>query len=280
MSQGKFESPSPSPMSFGQMQNIGMNIVETFCSVLSMPVEIILRPWYGTRYFPVPVIFFSAFLMLLLPTFSAVATAATSMIPFVRFQPPMGLFDIGSLSKLYFLLAVVHGIRCYRRMIDMSREQNSEFEGPPLPFFHLIPGSGSFWFTRIVLEPVFVFVATTLLAGIFIFQPGLATYLHIAALAMAMKAFIGWFRVWEYLRQIMDMRFAAPIIAKLVENQATQDDLAPLHLASFPKNLSPEIRQAAVSHIARVFSPGAIPNTPDLSSGTNSNIGGPHGNNS
>ena len=65
-------------MSFGQMQNIGMNIVETFCSVLSMPVEIILRPWYGTRYFPVPVIFFSAFLMLLLPTFSAVATAATS----------------------------------------------------------------------------------------------------------------------------------------------------------------------------------------------------------
>ena len=168
----------------------------------------------------------------------------------------MGLFSIGSLSKLYFLLSFVHGIRLYRRMIDMSREQNSEFEGPPLPFFHLLPGSGSFWFTRIVLEPAVVFVAATLLEGIFIFQSGLSTYLHFAALALAMKNFIGWYKAWEYLRQLMDMRFAAPIIAKLVENQATEDDLAPIHLASFPKNLSPDIRQAAVSHIARVVLAG------------------------
>jgi hypothetical protein len=52
----------------------------------------------------------------------------------------------------------------------------------------------------------------------------------------------------------MDARFAGPIIAKLVENRATEEDLATVHLASFPKNLSPDLREAAVSHIARAYS--------------------------
>jgi len=50
------------------------------------------------------------------------------------------------------------------------------------------------------------------------------------------------------------MRFAGPTIAKLSENQATDEDLATIHLASFPKNLSTDLREAAVSHIARAFS--------------------------
>jgi integrase len=35
-----------------QLQNIAMNIVEVFCSIICLPVEIILRPQYGTRYYP------------------------------------------------------------------------------------------------------------------------------------------------------------------------------------------------------------------------------------
>jgi hypothetical protein len=34
-----------------------------------MPVETLLRPWYGTRYYPPPVVFFSAVLMILIPAF-------------------------------------------------------------------------------------------------------------------------------------------------------------------------------------------------------------------
>ena len=86
-------------------------------------------------------------------------------------------------------------------------------------------------------------------------QSGLGAYLHFAALTLAMKNFISWFRTWEYLRKILDMRNVAPAISKLVENKATEEDLAPMHLASFPKNLDPEIRQAAASHIARLYSP-------------------------
>lgn len=270
---------SAAPMNIDQLQNMAMNVVENVCSVVCMPVEVILRPQYGTRYFPVPVIFFSALMMIMMPLFSAVAIGLTRMIPFVRVQLPMGMFDIGSLSKLYFILAVVHGIRLYRRMIHMELEQNSEFEGPPLPFFRLIPWSRSFWCTRIVLEPAFVFIAAIILGNMFIFQAGLVFYLHFAALALAMKNFIGWYKAWAYLRQLMDMRFAAPIIAKLVENQATEDDLAPIHLASFPKNLSPDMRQTAVSHIARQFSPDGetpAPAAPVHASGPNSNDGGNH----
>lgn len=52
----------------------------------------------------------------------------------------------------------------------------------------------------------------------------------------------------------MDARFAGPIVAALAENRETEEDLASIHLASFPKDLAPDIRKAAVSHIARIFS--------------------------
>jgi hypothetical protein len=58
---------------------------------------------------------------------------------------------------------------------------------------------------------------------------------------------------WQFIRELMDMRFAGPIIAALAENRETEEQLASIHLASFPKDLSPEIRKAAVSHIARAF---------------------------
>jgi len=136
----------------------------------------------------------------------------------------------------------------------MELENHSEYEGPPLPFLNLIPGSRSFWFTRIVIEPVFVFIAASLLEGARIFQSGLATYLHLAALMLAMKNFIGWYRAWEYIRKILDIRYISPIITKLVENRVTEAELAPIHFAGFPQNIAPDLRQAAASHIARVFS--------------------------
>src|SRR6202034_4038128 len=100
---------------------------------------------------------------------------------FCRNTTPAGLFGVGSLSKLYFLLSFVHGFRLWRRILDMSREERSTYEGPPLPFFALLPKSDSFWFSRIVLEPVFVLVTATVLGRIFIFQSGLTLYLQIAA---------------------------------------------------------------------------------------------------
>lgn len=70
-----------------------------------------------------------------------------------------------------------------------------------------------------------------------------------------MKNFVSWFLTWEYLRRIFDIRNLAPLLAKLVDGTATQEDLAPVHLASFPKNLDPKLRQAAALHIAHALAP-------------------------
>jgi hypothetical protein len=149
---------------------------------------------------------------------------------------------------------VLHGFRIWRRMIHPGLEPHSEYEGPALPFVNLIPGSGSFWLTRIVIEPLFVFIGSTILAGLQIFQPGLVTYLHLAALLLAMKNFIGWYRMWEYIRKLMDARVVGPIVAKLLDNKTTESELATIHLAGLPNNIAADLRQAAASPIAWAFS--------------------------
>jgi hypothetical protein len=253
MQQQPYPQQQNGGMNVEQLQQTALNVIEALCGIICMPVEIILRPQYGTRYFPVPVVFFSAVLMILLPAFSAMATGVTRMIPFARVSAPVGLFGIGSLAKLYFFLSFFHGIRLWRRMIHMELEAHSQFEGPPLPFFRLIPKS--WWFTRIVLEPAFVFVVSTILTNMLIFQSGLSVYLHIAALALLMKSFIRWFREWEFLRNLLDLENAAPIVSKLLHGETTtQEERSQVHLAGFPKHVEPRIKQAALQRIANLFS--------------------------
>ena len=237
------------------LQNNALNAVDAICSVVAQPVEYILRPWSGTRFYPIPVTAAAAALMLFLPLIMAGINGIMNMIPFSHPQPAMGMFDIGSLAKLYFLLSAAHGYRLWKRMLHMETELHSEFEGPALPIFSVLPKGHSFWFVRIIWEPALVLLLSILLQDLFIIQSSLGLYLKFAALALGMKSFINWFRAWEYLRKLLDMRNAAPAIAKLVDNSATEEDLAPIHLASFPKNISPEVRQAAATQIARAYSP-------------------------
>jgi hypothetical protein len=190
----------------------------------------------------------------LLPAFSAFATGAARMIHLGGTAPPDALFDIGSLSKLYFLLSFAHGVRIWRRVIHPETEEHSQFEGPPLPLFRLIPKGSSFWFCRLILEPVAVFIAATVLTNAFVFSSGLNTYLHIAALCLLMKNFCAWYREWEYLREMLDMKNAAPLVAKLINDQASDSELSQIHVARLPKNIAPEFRESVVSRIADKFS--------------------------
>jgi len=237
------------------LQNNALEFVYAFCSVVSQPVEILLRPQYGTRYFAVPVTFFSSAMMVILPAIIMLFSNFMHMIPLLNVPAPIGMFGLADFAKVFFLASSVHGVRLYLRMIHMEREQHSEYEGPALPFFQLLPKGKSFWFTRIVLEPAFVFVLSIVLADLFIAQTDLVLYLRFAALALLMKNFIAWFRAWEYLRRLLDTRISAPLINKLINNEASEEELATIHLASFPKNIEPEIRQAALTQIARAYSP-------------------------
>jgi hypothetical protein len=225
------QSPQPT---LEQQQRIAMNVAENVCSIFAMPVEMILRPFYGTRYFPAVISFLALVWMLFVTAILSTVSGVEHMIPFAHVAPPQGLFGIGDLAELFFLLFAAHSVRLWWLMIHPEREDISDFEGPPLPFFRLLPKSRSFWFTRIVLEPAFVFVTASVLKAFLIVQPNLAGYLHFIALAMAMKQFLGWYRCWEELRKMLDARNAAPLMARVMENTASEQELSRLHLASFP----------------------------------------------
>jgi hypothetical protein len=238
---------------FNQLENVATNVVEAVCATIARPLEMILRIHHGTRYFPVPVIFLSTLLMLFLPVASLFTAEASRIFPFAAPKAPQGLFGLGSFSKLYFLLCLVHGVRLWFRVLHPEREIHSEFEGPALPLFQLFPRSNKFWFCRIILEPCVVFAAALLLRRFLIVDDGLALYLQVAAAALAVKEWIGWFNAWEVLRSIFDTQRAAQILARIIDDRASDEDLATIHLAGFPKNISSEFRKSAVGYIARVF---------------------------
>jgi hypothetical protein len=243
-------------MSLEGFQKTSFNMMENSCGIVCMPIELILRPFYGTKYFPLTVSFFSTILMVFLPFMSATATAVIGMIPFHHAAPVPGLFGLGAFSYLYFVLLTLHGVRIWWLMIHPEKEQWSTFEGPALPLFRVIPKSSSFWLTRIFYEPIFVCVLAFILEHTFIIQSGLATYLYFAAFALGMKEFCVWYRAWDYIRTMLDVRFVSPLIAKISRNEATEEDLAPVHMASLPKNLPSEIRTSLADHLRRVINGG------------------------
>jgi hypothetical protein len=244
--------------SIDQWQATMINIVYNACSIVTMPVEMVLRIFHGTTYFSPINTFLSALMMLFIPVFFSFAGAVGSMIPFVRIQAQLGMIGMGGLSKLFFLGCLIHGIRKWRLMLHMEREKISTFEGPPLFFFTWLPGA-SFWRVRIVYEPIFLIVLSRVLPNFFVLTPGAGTFLFISAIFLAMKQYTAWYMRWQFLRELMDMKFAGPIIAKLAENAADDDELGSIHMASFPKDLPPDVRQSAVAHLARVLSPEDSP---------------------
>jgi hypothetical protein len=249
------------PLNIEQFQNGAMAIVQGFCSIFSMPLDLILRFKAGSRYHNPSTMFFASGLMLVMPMIEDTLSSFNSPIFMAaRIQRPHALFDIGSLSKLFFVLCLIAGFRTYKRMWKPELEEHSRFEGPPLPFFEWLPGGRSFWLVRLAYEPAAVLIAAMILQSLLIFTPGLAHFLQFGALCLAMKNFITFYRNWEFLRNTLDIAHMGPILAKFVENSASTEELNSVHLASLPKDISPELRRSTAVHIARVISPGiAIP---------------------
>ena len=185
-----------------------------------------LRPVYGSTYIPPFILCLSAIMMILAP----VLDGLFHCVPFIGGRPSPGLFDIGTFSKLFFLGACVHNFRIWRKMVHPESEQFSWFEGPPLPIFRIIPGT--FWMIRIIYEPIFVFLVAVVLGNFFVLQSSAVDFLVVSALMLAMKEYVAWYMTWVQLRQLMDARNAGPLIAKIIDNSATDDELASIHLAS------------------------------------------------
>ena len=91
------------------------------------------------------------------------------------------------------------------------------------------------------------------LEDLFLIQPSLAIYLRVAALALATKNAVTWYRAWEHTRILLDNKAAADIVARLVEDKATPSELAEIHLVTFPQDLPPEMKAEAADSIARAY---------------------------
>jgi hypothetical protein len=238
-------------------QNMMLNFTHNICGIFTVFIEMGLRPQYGSTYFPPIIQLCAAGLMVVLPVLGGLWEGVSHMVPFMGASASMGLFGMGTLSKLFFLGSFIHGFRVWRRMTHMESEKFSYFEGPALPIFRIVPGS--FWIVRIVYEPVFVFVSAIVLENFFILQPGAAHFLMLSAVMLAMKEYTAWYMQWQVLRELMDMRNVGPIIAKVVDNSATEDELATVHLASIPKDIPEDLRRETATHIARAFTGADIP---------------------
>jgi len=236
------------------LQTNAMEFVYAVCSIVSQPVEILLRPWYGTRYFEVPITFFSSAMMLLLPAIMSLFMNFMQMIPLLQVPHPVGMFSLGDYAKLYFLASAVQGVRLWRRMIDPSRERHSRFEGAPLPFFGILPKGTQFWWTRLLWEPAFVLLASVVLQDLFIAQPSLALYLRLAGLALFMKGFISWFRCFEFTRDGLDAAAGGESLNDFIASAGTGRNAEQFYTAGRPRNLDAATRQGLAQKIARANS--------------------------
>ncbi|HTU44897.1 MAG TPA: hypothetical protein VMF91_07535 [Bryobacteraceae bacterium] len=255
-------------LSVQQTYELGLKVVQGICSIIALPIEYALRPLFGSRYFNPITTFFSCVLMFVL----AGAGALGSFMPSRFGGPPAGvvhrgLIGLATLSALFFLGNIIHGVRVYRRMLHPEREAHSEFEGPALPFlaalFARLPHGHRFWPVRIVYEPLAIIIATVTLSVLGVLNRPAAMYLLTAAVLLSIKCAMEWYRAWLHIRILLDGQAAAPIIAAAIKGTATEDDMARIHLAGFPKSLSPELKAAAIAqrtgvlppHIASLVSP-------------------------
>jgi hypothetical protein len=266
----------PGALNYNQMVDSGAHIIQIFLSTFTMPVEYVIRPFFGSQYFPQTASFFSAIVMLALPPIAGAATQVPLIFIAARMQPPpQAVFTLGSLSKLFFLLLFVHTLRTAWLKLDLSREEHSEFEGPPLLPIRLLPWGNSFWVCRILVEPLTVIALAVFMRRLLIFDASLSNFLIFASMCLVMKQYLAWHGAWVFLRRTLDAKFAGPVIATLLDEKSNSKELEKIHLVSFPKNTPPDLRRAAVEHLVRVVSHSDYPTSPTTptTGGNNANNG-------
>ena len=100
-------------MSIGQMHETAMNVLYNVSSIVVMPIEVLLRLQYGTRYFPAPIAFFSLIFMILLSAFFGFVGALGSMIPLIGHAPATSACSGSAPSRSYSSSRIVCMVFAY-----------------------------------------------------------------------------------------------------------------------------------------------------------------------
>jgi hypothetical protein len=227
-----------------------------------MPVEMIIRPFFGSQYFSPLAQIYSALVMLFLPMIAAAFSNMPAIFIAARMQQPQALFQLWSLSKLFFLLSIIHGFRTAWLKFDVSREEHSRYEGPALLPIRLLPWGNSFWICRILIEPAVVAILAVFMRRLTVFDASLSNFLLFASLCLVAKNYLTWHGSWCFQRDILDAKYSGPILAGLLDDTAKAKELDKLHIVSIPKSTPPDVRRATVEHMVRVISGNDYPAAP------------------
>jgi hypothetical protein len=210
--------PNQQPVGMDHWQDRIVNTVFNFCSMVTMPVEMVLRPKHGTRYFSPLAIVMSTIMMLVFPTFFT-----------LLFGEDVGFIGLSGFMELYFVGLLIHGIRKIYLMVHPEKEKNSYLPNDHLFFFDWLPNP-TYWRIRIAYEPLFLVVLSITLQNLFFITEGAGNFLIFSAVFLIMKNYVHWYTRWEVLRGPEDMTSAGPIMADAI-NRQSQDVPETPHVA-------------------------------------------------
>ncbi|MEQ1883693.1 MAG: hypothetical protein ABL967_01435 [Bryobacteraceae bacterium] len=206
-------------------------LAKNVCSLLTFPFEMLLRPWFGSRYFHI------ILMALSLPCWQAICLAS-------------GIFGGRAYGAFALVIAiwcgcVYNGFRIWRLMLHPQQEKDSEREGDPI-----VELSSSWAIQRIVYEPLGILIAAILFKLIGIFNLILALCVAASAAALCLKNIITWYEAWTYLRDMLDQQGRIPIIQAISAGQPVPKSIGRFTLSSIPVGTSPKTQAVIASGLA------------------------------
>lgn len=218
-------------------------------AIIAMPIELAMRPRFGTMYFHPVTAALGCLLMQLITAFGLAAQPAARAAAGGH-SAPIGM---GVVYLLFCVACLVHTPRLWRRAMHMELEEDAEDEGPALPFFRLLPMAG--WgMTRIVYEPLSIVLAGIVGYALGLIEPFVLAYLLLVSAALAWKNAIRWYEVWRVIREILNNQSRGRTLQTFVKGKASPATVGPFVLAAAAA-ASPALRRTIATSIA----PGLTP---------------------
>jgi len=224
-----------------QATRIALQFVKGFSDMLSLLIQLFLRPNFGSRYIHPFVGILAGLGNNMLFTFGVVKHVTTHS---------RGLIGVSTLVVLFWLATIFHTRRIFRRVMHPETEADSEEDGGSW-FRH-----ASWTRSRILYEPLSVFLAAIVFYALHITDLFASIYLAVMAIALAMKSSILWFEAWSVIRDLMDKQHRMPILESISQGKPAPETIGGFVLAGIPPSTSAKDRAAIAGKMAGL--------TPDL----------------
>lgn len=197
-----------SPSSLGSAANLpgGAEMAQRYirmviiggCNGFCLPLEMVLRPRYGTRYFLLTSYAWSWGVMQSWLALSWVIRIFRALAPGIPAETrPV---DMGTVLLIFYALFVYHVIRLRRLVVNMNLEKDSEMENSGWKLLRYLP-SGKLWTRqRMVYEPVICAAMTIGLYRAEILAFPATAFLLIGSISLSLKATMIYWQGWEFVR--------------------------------------------------------------------------------